>query len=64
MYPKTPQALGVQNSASGIPNSSAASRVKFITASETIHVTRGVTLEELSLAIRSRNGAKQVLEVE
>ncbi|CAL5356873.1 unnamed protein product [Camellia sinensis] len=51
----------------GTPNSSAASRVKLMLASETIHVTGGTSGDDdgwLSLEIKLEKGTKQFLEVE
>lgn len=61
-----PQALVVQKNTSGMPSSSAALRVKLMIPSETMQVTGGTLDEEvsLSLARRSRKGARQLLWVE
>ena len=56
-----PHALVVQNRTSGMPSSTAASRVKLMTPSEIMQLTGG-TLEELvsfSLERRLLKGAKQ-----
>lgn len=59
-----PQALVVQKITSGRPSSWAASRVKFMIPSATMHVTGGEFGEELSFAIRSLKGARQVFLVD
>ena len=61
----TPQALVVHNRTSGIPNFSAALRVKLMTPSDTIHVTGGTPEadESLSLEMRLLKGARQWIGV-
>ncbi|KAK7824684.1 hypothetical protein CFP56_034071 [Quercus suber] len=63
---KKPHELGVQNWTSGIPNLSAASRVKDIQPSEIIQVTGGTFEDEVSLSLERRlqNGTRQFFEVE
>nr|GMC50573.1 hypothetical protein PanWU01x14_244710 [Ipomoea batatas] len=66
MKPKKPEALTGQNRTSGMPSSSAASRVKLITPSATMHDTGG-TLDaavSLSRARRPLKGHKQVVAVD
>ena len=60
-----PHALVVQNKTSGIRSSFAASRVKLMTPSETMHDTVGVGEEgSLSFVIRSRKGGRQFFGME
>ncbi|KAK7850964.1 hypothetical protein CFP56_043331 [Quercus suber] len=62
----TPHELGVQKRAIGIPNSSAASRLKDIQPSATIQVTGGTFEDEVSLSLERRlqSGTSKCFEVE
>ena len=59
-----PQALVVQKSTSGTPISSAASRVKLITPSDTTQETGGESLAAFKSTRSSRKGARQVFIVD
>jgi hypothetical protein len=61
-----PQVLAVQKRTSGMPSSTAASRVKLMTQSETMQVTGGTLDEAVSLSFERRfvKGAKQFFLVE
>ena len=63
---KKPQPLGAQKSTHGIPNLSAASRVKDKQPSETIEVTGGTFEDEVSLSLEMRlqSGNRQVFMVD
>ena len=64
--PKKPHELGVQKSTFGIPNFSAASRVKDMQPSEIIEVTGGLSQDEvlLSLEMRLQSGSRPFFEME
>ncbi|XXG40420.1 hypothetical protein AAC387_Pa01g1141 [Persea americana] len=62
--PKNPQALGVQKNTTGIPCSSAASKVKLMIPSERMQLILGTPTVLFIFTIRSRNGTEQFLLVE